>query len=263
MNFGEKLYTLRKGKGLSQEALADMLNVSRQAVSRWESDLSYPETEKIIALSEIYGVTVDSLLKNGELSSDDRNTVSEPYWMYRGMYYHYKSKKTLFGLPLVHVSIGMRAKRAKGIIAIGNVATGAIAIGFISCGIFSLGLLSLGLIGLGVLSLGLLFALGSVSIGTFSIGAISLGIFTFGAVSIGMYSIGALAIASKIAVGHHAYGHIAVGKEVAEGIRTFVGSSPSGNSFAGIHREDVRRAIMEEFPNIKNWLVNLMTASLR
>jgi transcriptional regulator with XRE-family HTH domain len=86
MNFGEKLYRLRKGKGLSQEALADMLNVSRQAVSRWEGDLSYPETDKIIALSEIYGVTVDSLLKNGEPSYDGQNTVSEPYWISRGIY---------------------------------------------------------------------------------------------------------------------------------------------------------------------------------
>ena len=48
MNFGEKLFTLRKEKGLSQEALADQLGTTRQAVSKWENNQGYPETEKIL-----------------------------------------------------------------------------------------------------------------------------------------------------------------------------------------------------------------------
>ena len=47
MTFGEKLQKLRKESGLSQEELADQLNVSRQAVSKWERDNGYPETEKL------------------------------------------------------------------------------------------------------------------------------------------------------------------------------------------------------------------------
>ena len=47
MTFGEKLYKLRKARGLSQEALAEKLHTSRQAVSKWENDNGYPETEKI------------------------------------------------------------------------------------------------------------------------------------------------------------------------------------------------------------------------
>ena len=46
MTFGEKMYKLRKAQGLSQEALAEKLNTSRQAVSKWENNNGYPETEK-------------------------------------------------------------------------------------------------------------------------------------------------------------------------------------------------------------------------
>ena len=63
MTFGEKLYKLRKGKGRSQEALADQLNTTRQAISKWENNQGYPETDKLLILSNIFGVSVDSLLK--------------------------------------------------------------------------------------------------------------------------------------------------------------------------------------------------------
>ncbi len=106
MRFHEKLQKLRKEKGLSQEALGEMLRVSRQSVSKWESGQSYPEMDKLISLCEIFGVTMDGLVKDGELDKDSGNTMSAPFWMYRGSYYEYKSKRTLFGLPLVHVHIG-------------------------------------------------------------------------------------------------------------------------------------------------------------
>lgn len=64
MNFSEKLQILRKEKRLSQEGLAEKLNVSRQAVSKWESGQSFPELEKIIILSDIFSVTVDELVKD-------------------------------------------------------------------------------------------------------------------------------------------------------------------------------------------------------
>lgn len=65
MTFSEKLYTLRKSKGLSQEQLAEKLNVSRQAVSKWESGAAVPETEKLIAISVFFGVSMDYLVKDG------------------------------------------------------------------------------------------------------------------------------------------------------------------------------------------------------
>lgn len=63
MNLGEKIYTLRNEKNLSQGNLADMLDVSRQSVSKWENNIAVPDLDKIIKLSEIFGVTVDELVK--------------------------------------------------------------------------------------------------------------------------------------------------------------------------------------------------------
>ena len=62
MNLGEKLYKLRKETGLSQEALAEQMKTSRQAISKWENNQGYPETEKLLQLSNIFGVSVDYLL---------------------------------------------------------------------------------------------------------------------------------------------------------------------------------------------------------
>lgn len=64
MTFGEKLQTLRARKGLSQERLAEELGVSRQAVSKWERDETLPETEKVIRISDYFGVSLDHLLKD-------------------------------------------------------------------------------------------------------------------------------------------------------------------------------------------------------
>lgn len=62
MTTGEKLALLRKKKGITQEALSEILKVSRQSVSRWEMDIAFPETEKLIRLSKLYGCSIDYLL---------------------------------------------------------------------------------------------------------------------------------------------------------------------------------------------------------
>ncbi len=62
MNFGENLQAIRKKNQLSQEALAEMLGVSRQAVSKWELGEGYPEVEKLLILSKKLNVSLDSLL---------------------------------------------------------------------------------------------------------------------------------------------------------------------------------------------------------
>lgn len=59
----EKIYTLRRKSGLSQEQLAEIIGVSRQAISKWEGGLSVPESEKLIVISEYFNVTLDYLLK--------------------------------------------------------------------------------------------------------------------------------------------------------------------------------------------------------
>ena len=66
MNIADRIQYLRKQKGYSQEELADKVGVSRQAVSKWESEQSTPDLEKVIAMSELFEVTTDYLLKGIE-----------------------------------------------------------------------------------------------------------------------------------------------------------------------------------------------------
>ncbi len=75
MKFSEKLLTLRKANNLTQEQLAEKLDVSRQSISKWESEQATPELEKIVALSSIFDVTTDYLLKSSEI--DDLSVKTE------------------------------------------------------------------------------------------------------------------------------------------------------------------------------------------
>lgn len=77
MKLGQKIAQLRKKSHLSQEALAQKMNVSRQAVSKWESNQSIPDIEKIVDLSELFGVSTDYLLKNGTPSFEVTNTSED------------------------------------------------------------------------------------------------------------------------------------------------------------------------------------------
>ena len=64
MIFADKLIQLRKKSGWSQEELAEQMNVTRQSVSKWEGSQSVPDLEKIVRLSELFGVSTDYLLKD-------------------------------------------------------------------------------------------------------------------------------------------------------------------------------------------------------
>ena len=66
MNIADRIQNLRKSKGISQEELADKIGVSRQAVSKWESEQSIPEIEKVIIMSDFFEVTTDYILKGIE-----------------------------------------------------------------------------------------------------------------------------------------------------------------------------------------------------
>lgn len=71
MSFAEKIYTLRTQAGMSQASLAETLQVSRQTVSKWELGTSYPEIEKLLAISDLFHVTTDYLLKDQPASQED------------------------------------------------------------------------------------------------------------------------------------------------------------------------------------------------
>lgn len=76
MNLGENLFNLRKEKGLSQEEVAEKLNVTRQTVSKWETNQSTPDFDKIIPICELYGITTEELLqgKRFEKSFNEMST---------------------------------------------------------------------------------------------------------------------------------------------------------------------------------------------
>lgn len=66
MTFGERLYELRKNKNISQEELAELLDVSRQSISKWENDKAYPEMTRLLFMSEYFDVSLDYLMKGTE-----------------------------------------------------------------------------------------------------------------------------------------------------------------------------------------------------
>lgn len=255
MNFGEKLSSIRRENNVTQEQLAEYLGVSRQAISKWESNSAYPETDKLIKMSELFNCSLDYLLRDGETERnryENKTSASKAQTERREIREH-KSKKTVWGLPLWHV-----AKNAKGIIAIGVRAQGIIAIGVKARGVISVGVLSLGIISCGTLSLGLLFSVGLLSAALFSVGTLSAGIYSVGAVSIGVFSLGA------VAVGEVSVGAVSVGKyfalgNYAKGAIAVGGSKAYGSEFSHIGKlsADIRlqvAAIIDEtVPRIIGW----------
>jgi transcriptional regulator with XRE-family HTH domain len=77
MTLGEKIYRLRKARGMSQEELASHLAVSRQAVSKWELTESIPDTENIVQISRLFGVSTDYLLVEDYKSDNNASPVKE------------------------------------------------------------------------------------------------------------------------------------------------------------------------------------------
>lgn len=78
MNFNEKLINLRKSKGLSQEELGAELKVSRQTISKWESCQSYPDFQRLVLLSDYFGLTLDELVKDVDVQEvREKNINSE------------------------------------------------------------------------------------------------------------------------------------------------------------------------------------------
>lgn len=260
MILGEKIMRLRQSKGLSQEELGEKMSVSRQAVSKWETGQTMPDVDKIIQMSEFFGVTTDYLLKDESESTNtinvDKDNVSvnntPKKSLSEKLHFERKSKRTFMGLPLYHINIGLGTYRAKGVFSIGMISTGIISLGLLSVGLISWGLLSIGiLLALGNISIGCI-ALGGVAAGVLALGGVALGVFTIGGCSIGVYSMGGCAIASQIAFGGYAQGYIAVG-EHAIGTHAFnvVGDIPQNI------KAEIAEIIARELPNTPQFIANM------
>ncbi len=256
MTLGDKLAKFRRENNYTQEQLADILGVSRQAISKWESNTAYPETDKLIRISELFDCSLDYLLKD-KVETDNRVQTADAVVWFRNRFREKKSEKALFGMPLWHIG-----KNAKGFVAVGLNARGVIAVGLKAKGIVSLGVLSLGFISIGTLSLGLLsigmLALGILSAGCFSIGvlatgAISFGIISLGAIAIGDFSVGALAIGRYFAVGDHARAMIALGDtEAAGSVFQKVGELAAGD------RAAVKELLDATVPSYLSWAKDII-----
>uniref|UniRef100_UPI0035A147C7 helix-turn-helix domain-containing protein n=1 Tax=Prevotella heparinolytica TaxID=28113 RepID=UPI0035A147C7 len=76
MIFADKIIMLRKKHNMSQEQLAEKLDVSRQSISKWEGAQSIPDTNKIIQLAQIFGVSIDYLLRD---DIEEKDYIAEPF----------------------------------------------------------------------------------------------------------------------------------------------------------------------------------------
>ena len=261
--FCDKLIQLRREKGYSQEQLAEYLEVSRQSVSKWEADKTMPEISKLIAISQLFQVTLDYLLIDsceereaakrepaGE-TEDIRQSINEvkEFIGYRKGF-EYKSMTNIAGIPLLHIKFTRNAGRirmkdaAKGIIAIGNT-----AIGVISAGIFSVGILSVG-----IPSVGMLVSLGVVSIGPLAVGVAAIGIVAGGVSSLGIYATGVAAAGKEIATGISAAGKTAVarpGEKMWGWNMTFMEE--------GTPREAVKSFLLTYNPKVPDWILDFLT----
>jgi len=223
MTFGEKLSKLRKEYNYSQEQLAGILGISRQSISKWESNIAYPETDKLIKMGQLFECSMDYLLNEEVTEKQGAQPMEkESFWHdLKGMSFERKSEKMIFGMPLYHIgknahgffAIGLKAR---GVFALGLMSRGIVSVGLLSLGVISIGNLTLGLVSAGIISLGLLAA-GAFALGLFAVGAIGIGLVSFGALSVGCFSTGALAIGKYAAVGDHAHSMIAIGRTVADG----------------------------------------------
>lgn len=258
MTTGEKLARLRKENNYTQEQLAELLGVSRQSISKYESGLVYPETEKLIRLSNLFNCTLDYLLKddvetdgNAFAAAAGPEKSKEDKWGSFVSHFEKKSDRMVFGMPLWHIG-----KNAKGIIAIGIKAKGIISIGLISAGLISFGVVSFGLLALGVLVAGGA-AVGCFALGGIACGAISAGIVALGAIAIGQFSIGALAIGHYFAYGEWASAMFAFGETKA-----------SGTVFECLRdlSSDEKQAVLGEMyqkiPAVYHWIINLVKGLL-
>ena len=246
MKFSEKLTELRHSRGWSQEQLGERLGVTRQTVSKWELGSTTPELEKLAMMSDIFGVSTDELIKGEPQEASRPSEPSEPAEAIQytkplrsRLHFEYKSRRTVRGLPLVHINFGAGRYAAKGIFALGNKAVGVVAGGFLSVGVVSFGLISAGLL-----------ALGTFSVGALAFGALAAGVIAFGGSACGMYAVGGAADASHISCGGYSTSaHVAIG-DVVRGAVEVSESAPAA---------EVRELIMKELPETPGFIADMFS----
>lgn len=249
MDFSEKLIRLRRSAGLSQAELADLLGVTRQSVSKWESGTAMPELGKLIALSDRFQVSVDYLVKENLEEPAERcpppaetarleeklDRLTEEYQRSWGPYFAYTSRAKIGRLPLVSVRLGRdrhpsRHTLAVGVIAVGNFSVGLVSVGLISAGGLSLGLVSFGLLALGMVAIG--YAAAGLSV-------------------LGVYGLGVAVRASTLAIGAAASaGQAAVGLDASAAHTLLAGD--------GLSREAVDAFLTRYVPELPAWLRQLL-----
>lgn len=244
MRFCDKLLSLRKMKRYSQEQLADLLGISRQSVSKWESGQAMPELGKIIQISNLFSVPVDDLvrderelvresvqdiafvkptysqepdLKMENVASEEEirknilemkdtiQQISKSVNAPAG--FEYKSRVSIFGIPLVHIHFGKLFH--VGVFPYNNAC--------VAKGIFAAGDLAVGVVSFGAASFGII-SLGGAAIGLLSVGIVAVGGLALGFSSIGIYAIGCAAMGIHAAVGISVSARTAVGTEEAKGL---------------------------------------------
>lgn len=247
MKFQYELQRLRKQAGMSQEELGERLGVSRQTISKWENGTSYPDMLNLMTISGFFSVSVDSLVTDvpapQQPASEERALKNEQASRF---HYEYKSKRTVFGMPLVHVNIGNGLYKAKGFVAIGMISKGIISIGVLSMGLISFGAVALGLFAMAGIALGL-FAMGGVAAGIVAIAGTAVGVFALGGVAAGMSSVGGVAAGTHIAVGGWCGAPVAIGV-LPDGIETI--RVPDPGDIINVTKAQAYDLIGRVFPDI-------------
>ena len=255
MTIGERIAEERKKKGMTQEDMAEKLNLSRQAISKWESGSSFPDTENLLKLSFLFSVSVDYLLKgemveekNGE---EEKEVFHLPYSSLSRMKERH-SEKTLWGLPLWSVG-----RNAKGFFALGFRSEGIFSLGVFSLGCFTLGGISVGMASLGLLSLGAfsggIISFGAVSLAIMaSVGAISISPLSIGSLSLGEVSIGAFSRGRFFAYGDDAKALVALASTKAEGTWAELLPLPSSKA------EALYLTLKDNIPSRLSWTMGMV-----
>lgn len=224
-------------KRYSQEQLADLLGISRQSVSKWESGQAMPELGKIIQISNLFSVPVDDLVRDErELVRESVQDIAfvkptysqEPVLKMENVAseeeirknilemkdtiqqisksvnapagFEYKSRVSIFGIPLVHIHFGKLFH--VGVFPYNNacVAKGIFAAGDLAVGVVSFGAASFGIISLGGAAIGLL-SVGIVAVGGLALGFSSIGIYAIGCAAMGIHAAVGISVSARTAVG--------------------------------------------------------------
>ena len=105
MSLSTNLVTLRKQHGLTQMEVAEKLNVSRQAISRWEVGAAVPNTDNLKTLSDLYGVSVDDILKGEVVSVSESKDISDPPSEALNSHGNRKKSKIIFVCSLILLAL--------------------------------------------------------------------------------------------------------------------------------------------------------------